>query len=198
MNKGSFSSLLQNAIASHRQAIDALADTLGGSDSQLERIANIWNDSLVAGGRIIFVGNGGSAADAQHLAAELVVRFRKNRPALPGLALTTDTSVLTACANDLGFEKVFARQIEAFGRSGDVLVAISTSGKSPNILKAAQTAREMKLKVIVFCGRAAGPLQQFADAILAVPSEITAHIQECHMICGHALCEWVEQNCPCP
>jgi len=197
MSKESFSSLLQTAITLHRETLDALVDTLVQNNSELERIANIWNTSLAAGGRILFAGNGGSAADAQHLAAELVVRFRKNRRAMAGLALTTDTSVLTACANDLGFDEVFARQVEAFGQPGDVLVAISTSGKSSNVFRAAQAAQERGLKVIVFCGRDPGSLKQFADATLAVPSDITAHVQECHMICGHVFCDWVERNCPC-
>lgn len=194
MNQGAFSSLFETAIKSHREAVDSLALQCG---PELERIAEIWQTALASGGRILFAGNGGSAADAQHLAAELVVRLRVNRHALPGLALTTDTSVLTACANDFGFEDVFARQVEAFGQAGDVLVAISTSGKSPNVVKAARTARKAGLKVIVFCGTSPGPLGELADAILAVPSSVTAHVQECHLLCGHALCEWVERNCSC-
>lgn len=195
MSKELFSSLFQVALDSHRKVLNALVSQCGPG---LEQIAEIWVDTLAAGGRILFAGNGGSAADAQHLAAELVVRFRINRRALSGLALTTDTSVLTACANDFGFEDVFTRQVEAFGRSGDVLVAISTSGKSRNIVKAAKTARQIGLKVTVFCGRNSGPLGEFADAVLAVPSDVTAHIQECHIICGHILCEWVERNFLCP
>ncbi len=191
----SFHSLFQTAVQLHRESLEALVSQCS---SELERIAEIWRESLTAGGRILFAGNGGSAADAQHLAAELVVRFRVNRRALPGLALSTDTSILTACSNDFGFEEVFARQVEAFGHPGDVLVAISTSGKSPNVLKAAQVAYQRGLKVTVFCGKNPDSFRECADAILAVPSEVTAHVQECHMICGHTLCEWIERNCPCP
>jgi D-sedoheptulose 7-phosphate isomerase len=194
MSKESFSSLFKVTLDLHRQALDGLMSQCG---SELERIAEIWRQSLSAGGRIFFAGNGGSAADAQHLAAELVVRFRVNRQALPGLALTTDTSILTACSNDFGFEEIFSRQVEAFGHSGDVLVAISTSGKSSNILKAAKEAHRAGLKVVIFCGRDPSLLAQYADAILAVPSDVTAHVQECHMICGHILCEWIERNYPC-
>jgi len=162
--------------------------------AQLEQIAEIWVESLTSGKRILFAGNGGSAADAQHLAAELMVRFLADRQALPGLALTTDTSVLTACSNDLGFENVFARQVEAIGQSGDVLVAISTSGESRNMIKAAKVARLKGLKVTVFCGKQSCRLAEFADVVLAAPSNKTSFIQECHMICGHILCEWIERR----
>ena len=195
MSDEPFSRLFQDTLNLHRKVLDALVLQCG---NELEHIAKIWTDSLAAGGRILFAGNGGSAADAQHLAAELVVRFRVNRRALPGLALTTDASVLTACSNDFGFEDIFARQVEALGQPGDVLVAISTSGKSPNVVKAAAAARKEGLKVTVFCGRDPGPLAEFANAMLAVPSDVTAHIQECHMLCGHTLCEWVERHYPPP
>ncbi|QQY08436.1 MAG: SIS domain-containing protein [Candidatus Xiphinematobacter sp.] len=192
MNETPFLCLFQKKVDLHQLVLNAL---VRDCSLQLERIAEIWVESLIGGRRILFAGNGGSAAEAQHLAAELVVHFCKNRQALPGLALTTDTSVLTACSNDLGFENVFARQVEAFGQPGDVLMVISTSGRSRNIIKAAKMARLKGLKVTVFCGRRSCCLSEFADAILAAPSDKVSFIQECHMICGHILCEWVERKC---
>jgi D-sedoheptulose 7-phosphate isomerase len=192
MNETSFYHLFRRSVNLHQLVLNAL---VRDCSAQLEKIAEIWVESLTSGKRILFAGNGGSAADAQHLAAELVVRFCTNRRALPGLALTTDTSVLTACSNDLGFENVFARQVEALGQPGDVLVAISTSGESRNIVEAAKIARLKGLKVTVFCGRKSCCLAEFADVILAAPSNKPSLVQECHMICGHILCEWVEQEC---
>jgi D-sedoheptulose 7-phosphate isomerase len=137
-------------------------------------------------------GNGGSAADAQHLAAELVCRFAFNRRALPALALTTDTSALTAIANDLGFDRVFARQVEALARSGDMLVAISTSGRSANVIEAAREARSAGCKVVALTGADGGPLAELADLLLAAPSTTVARIQEVHAIIVHILAESVE------
>lgn len=196
MNETSFPHLFKKNVSLHQLVLSAL---VRDCSAQLEQIAEIWVESLTSGKRILFAGNGGSAADAQHLAAELMVRFLADRQALPGLALTTDTSVLTACSNDLGFENVFARQVEAIGQSGDVLVAISTSGESRNMIKAAKVARLKGLKVTVFCGKQSCRLAEFADVVLAAPSNKTSFIQECHMICGHILCEWIERRyCPYP
>ncbi|HKA91992.1 MAG TPA: SIS domain-containing protein [Haliangiales bacterium] len=150
--------------------------------------------ALAGGGKLLVCGNGGSAADAQHIAAELVGRFSGAvRPALAAMALTTDTSALTAIANDLGYDHVFARQVEALGRPGDVLLAISTSGRSPNVLAAARAARARGVKVIGLCGRAAGPLGDLADLTLCVPGGSTARIQELHITVGHILCDLVER-----
>jgi len=148
--------------------------------------------SVKGGGKLMFFGNGGSAADAQHLATELTIRYKKNRNAIAALALTTDTSALTAAGNDLGFDKVFARQIEALGRPGDVVIAISTSGKSPNILAALRTAKVMGLVTAAFGGKGGGDMGPLADHLLAVPSATTARIQEMHITLGQMLCAALE------
>jgi len=144
------------------------------------------------GGKLMFLGNGGSAADAQHLATELTVRYKKNRAPIAAIALTTDTSTLTAAGNDLGFEQVFARQIAALGRAGDVVIAISTSGNSPNVLAALRQARAMGLVTIGFSGRSGGALAGLVDHALLVPSDTTARIQEMHILLGQMLCGGLE------
>ena len=151
-------------------------------------------DCLRSGGKILICGNGGSAADSQHIAAELVVRFALNRRGLPALALTTDTSIITAGANDLGFEEVFRRQVEALGRKGDLLIAISTSGRSPNVINAAEQAKAQGMSVIGLTGAAEGPMDRIADLVLHVPSADTARIQESHIAIGHLICDLVEQE----
>jgi len=149
-------------------------------------------NSVRGGGKLLWFGNGGSAADAQHLAAELSVRFSADRPAIAAVALTTDTSVLTAAANDLGFEHVFARQIEALGSTGDVAIGISTSGKSPNVLNGLARARELGLVTAALTGRDGGALPPLADHCLIVPSDVTARIQEMHILLGQMLCGALE------
>ncbi len=144
------------------------------------------------GNKIVFFGNGGSAADAQHLATELTVRYKQNRPAIAAIALTTDTSALTAIGNDLGFERLFARQIEALGRAGDVALAITTSGQSPNVVVALEEARERGLVPAAFAGKGGGKLHGLADPLLVVPSETTARIQEMHILLGQMLCAALE------
>lgn len=153
--------------------------------------ADLLVEALAGGGTVFFVGNGGSAADAQHLATELVGRFEEDNR-LRALALTTDTSALTALANDFGFEQVFARQVEALARPGDALVAISTSGNSPSILAAARQARENGARVLGLSGRDGGELLALSDLCLLVPSARTARIQEAHIALGHILCELIE------
>jgi len=148
--------------------------------------------SLKSGGKILLAGNGGSAADAQHIAGELVSRFAFDRPGLAAVALTTDTSILTAVGNDYGYELLFSRQIQALGRKGDVFVAYSTSGKSPNILKALQTAKELGLVTIGLTGNRNGPMNAMCDHVLAMPSADTPKIQEGHLIMGHILCGAIE------
>jgi D-sedoheptulose 7-phosphate isomerase len=147
---------------------------------------------LQGGGKILFFGNGGSAADAQHLATELTVRFKANRKAIAAIALTTDTSALTAIGNDFGFEQIFARQIEALGQPGDVALAITTSGRSPNILHALRTARRCGLVATALAGKGGGDLAGLADPLLVVPSDVTARIQEMHILLGQMLCEAIE------
>jgi D-sedoheptulose 7-phosphate isomerase len=162
------------------------------------RLADIAVSSLKSGGKIMFFGNGGSAADAQHLAAELVVRYASNRAALPAIALTTDTSTLTAAANDLGYDLVFARQVQALGRKGDVAVGISTSGNSPNVLAALDAAREIGMTPAALSGQGGGKLVGLADPLLIVPSRTVARIQEMHIMLGHMLCDVVERECGRP
>src|SRR5690242_7538199 len=148
--------------------------------------------ALHGGGKLMFFGNGGSAADAQHLATELTVRYKSDRAAIAAIALTTDSSALTAAGNDLGFESIFARQIEALGRPGDVAVAISTSGKSPNIIAALKQARAMRLVTVALGGGNGGELAPLADHLLLVPSTTTARIQEMHITLGQMLCGALE------
>ena len=144
------------------------------------------------GGKIMFFGNGGSAADAQHLAAELTVRYKHDRVAIAAIALTTDSSVLSACGNDLGFDQIFARQIEALGRPGDIAIGISTSGKSPNVARALLEAKRMGLVTAALSGKGGGDLGGVAEHLLVVPSNTTARIQEMHITLGHMLCEALE------
>jgi len=148
--------------------------------------------SIRGGGKLMFFGNGGSAADAQHLATELTIRYKTDRAAIAAIALTTDTSALTAAGNDFGFDKIFARQIEALGRPGDVAIAISTSGKSPNITAALRQAKAMKLVTAALGGKGGGDLPGLADHLLVVPSDTTARIQEMHITLGQMLCGAVE------
>jgi D-sedoheptulose 7-phosphate isomerase len=148
--------------------------------------------SIRGGGKIMFLGNGGSAGDAQHLATELTIRYIKDRKAIAALALTTDTSTLTAAGNDLGFDQIFARQIEALGRPGDVVIAISTSGKSANVIAALRQAKTMGLVTAGFSGKSGGDMAALTDHLLVVPSDTTARIQEMHILLGHMLCGALE------
>ena len=148
--------------------------------------------SIRAGGKIMLFGNGGSAGDAQHLATELTVRYKNDRAPIAAIALTTDTSTLTAAGNDFGFEQIFARQIAALGKPGDVAIAISTSGKSPNVIAALKQARAMKLVIVAFGGKGGGDLKGLTDHLLVVPSDTTARIQEMHILIGQMLCGALE------
>ncbi|MCR6629383.1 MAG: D-sedoheptulose 7-phosphate isomerase [Magnetospirillum sp.] len=182
---------LSKEISEHTEVLNHLAAAVAPAFSHLvERCIA----ALDAGGKILFFGNGGSAADAQHLAAELVVRYRVNRPALAAIALTTDTSLLTACANDFSFDDVFARQVEALMTARDVAIGISTSGNSPNVLKALQAARAIGGVAAGLSGRDGGAMVGLCDPLLVVPSPVTARIQEMHILLGHALCELIEQH----
>jgi len=148
--------------------------------------------ALRAGGKILLCGNGGSAADAQHIAAELVGRYEKQRRAWPAIALTTDTSALTALSNDYGYQELFARQIRALATAGDVLIAISTSGKSPNVIRGAETARELGCTTIALTGASGEPLSSVCDLAVVVPSNRTSRVQEAHITIGHLWCEMVD------
>ncbi len=181
-----------------RESLDGLA-TLAGrvAAEQADAIAVIadrYEATLRGGGTLFFAGNGGSAADAQHVATEYVVRYQTNRPAMRAVALTTDTSLLTACANDLGFEEVFARQVEALAEPGDLLVLHSTSGESPNVIRAAQAAKARGVGVVALLGRSGGQLKDIADLVLVVPATETARIQELHLAIEHVICDLVEDR----
>jgi D-sedoheptulose 7-phosphate isomerase len=185
-----FSSLFKSHLAEHQDAIAKL----GAMHDQIAPLADAWHTALKNGKKIIFFGNGGSAADAQHLAAELVVRYRINRPALAGIALTTDTSIITAHSNDFGFETLFSRQIEALAQPGDVALGISTSGTSKNVLLGLQAANKRGCVTIAFTGKKGAVCAAEAKLAFKAPSSITARVQECHLLIGHLLCDVVEQS----
>lgn len=160
----------------------------------IEKISNICIDAYKKGKKTIFAGNGGSAADSQHLSAEFVSRFNFNRPAFASIALTTDTSILTSIGNDYGFDNLFSRQIEANGAKGDVFIAISTSGNSVNILKAIQSAKKKRIVTIGLTGESGGEMSSICDYCIKVPSSYTPRIQESHILIGHIICSYVEEN----
>lgn len=162
---------------------------------QLLEIAELLMESFKKGGKLIVFGNGGSASDAQHIAAELVGRFKKDRPALAALALTANTSIITALANDFGYEVVFSRQIEALAKKNDVALGISTSGKAKNVLLGIKQAKKMGLRTVALTGGDGGELAKLAGLSLIVPSCVTARIQEAHSVIGHILCELIEEAC---
>jgi D-sedoheptulose 7-phosphate isomerase len=184
-------SIFKNSIEKHRKVLD---DTQAACEASLTTLCELAAQALEAGKRIFFFGNGGSAADAQHLAAELSIRFIKDRRALAGISLTTDSSVLTACSNDLGFEQVFARQIDALGQTGDVALGISTSGHSPNVVVALECARRKGMVAAAFAGCDGGRLRGVADPLIIVPCHETARVQEMHILLGHILCAEIEQR----
>lgn len=162
--------------------------------ADIDRAIDACKSCLASGNKLLFVGNGGSAADAQHLAAEFVGRYEKNRKPLPALALTTDTSAITCIANDYDFASIFERQIIALGNRGDVLIAISTSGNSPNILRSIEVAKQKHIKVIGFSGKGGGQMAPLCDVNIIVPSNKTSHIQEAHIAIGHMICEAIDQS----
>jgi D-sedoheptulose 7-phosphate isomerase len=185
-----FRQIVEAARSEHHRLVDAFLDR---DAEDLLTLARWCAGSLRAGGKILLFGNGGSAADAQHLAAEFVNRFDRDRPALAAIALATDGSVLTSIGNDASFEAVFARQIEALGRPGDVAIGITTSGNSPNVLAGLLTARRLGLKTASLLGRDGGAAASAAELRLIVPGETTARIQEVHILAGHLLCRLVEE-----
>lgn len=185
-----FASLFRTHLSEH---LDAIA-RLNAMTDQIAPLAAAWLSALKEGKKIIFFGNGGSAADAQHLAAELVVRYRIDRPALAGLALTTDTSILTAHSNDFGYDTVFSRQVEALAQPGDVVLGISTSGTSKNVLLGLQAANKRGCVTIAFTGEKGADCAAEAKLSFKAPSAVTARIQECHLLIGHLLCDVAEQS----
>lgn len=184
---------IEQTINEHLEVVAALNESCG---SVLEVLVQRTEAALRAGGKICFFGNGGSAADAQHLATEFVVRYSRQRAALAAIALTTDTSALTAAGNDFGFETIFSRQVEALCGPDDVVVGISTSGSSANVSAGLAAAKRIGSLTVLFTGRPGGEAARAADQvdlIFAAPSEVTARIQECHLLLGHILCDLVEE-----
>lgn len=160
----------------------------------IEDIAIACNSAIKKGNKILICGNGGSAADSQHIAAELVGRFVKERESLPAIALTTDTSILTAVGNDYGYDVIFKRQIQGLAQAGDVLIGISTSGNSKNIVTALEEAKKRGVYTIAFTGEKSSKSEEVADITLKVPSTITARIQECHILVGHMICDYIDKD----
>jgi D-sedoheptulose 7-phosphate isomerase len=174
------------------EVIDAVRSD-PGIIAALVEIINLCITAIRRGNKILLVGNGGSAADAQHIAAEIVGRFSVDRPGMPAIALTTDSSVLTSIANDYGFEMLFSRQVEALGKAGDVLIAFSTSGKSGNIIESIHAARRMDINTVGFTGANGAEMSALCDKVVCVPSDDTARIQEAHITMGHIVCAFIEQ-----
>jgi D-sedoheptulose 7-phosphate isomerase len=181
--------LLQDELAEHRRTFEATATML---NRPFVETLNLVENAIRRGGKVLLFGNGGSAADAQHIAAELMIRYVTNRPAISALALTTDSSVLTACGNDLGFDSVFERQIAGLGRPNDVAVGISCSGTSSNVLRGLRQAKAMQLQTVGLTGGSGGTMTSLCDALIVVPSIVTARVQEMHIMIGHALCKLLE------
>ena len=182
-------SIIKKELNEHLTTLDATMKSIGSS---LEVAANICIDSLKQGGKILLFGNGGSAADAQHIAAELVGRYKLERKGLSAIALSTDTSSLTAIANDYGYEHVFDRQIEALANPEDVAIGISTSGNSSNVINALQLAKNIGCKSIGLSGKSGGDMNKLCDVNLVIPANDTARIQEMHILVGHIICHLIE------
>ena len=182
----------ERAVTRLRELAQLAESTAQSLTDQIGAAAVLVGDTLSNGGTLFFCGNGGSAADAQHIATEYVVRYMKERRALPAIALTTDTSLLTAAANDLGFDRVFSRQIEALVRAGDLVVVHSTSGQSPNVIRAAEAAHRRGAKVLALTARDGGALRAMADVAVVVPTDRTDRAQEMHLVIQHVICELVE------
>lgn len=182
--------LIKSVINEHLSTVENMQKNCM---EDIQKMALLCQEALKNGHTIFFCGNGGSAADSQHLAAEIVGRFLKERRGMPAVALTTDTSILTAVSNDYGYEKIFARQVEALVRPGDVVVGLSTSGNSPNVVAAIEMAKTMEALTIGMTGGNGGKLAQICDACLIVPSPVTARVQEAHILVGHIICEMIDE-----
>ena len=185
---------MQEFIDSYIARHQSVLAQLDNCASDIETMAHTCITALESGHKLLICGNGGSAADAQHMAAELVGRFIADRPALAAIALTTDTSALTAIANDYGYEDVFSRQVAGLAKSDDVLLAISTSGQSASVLAACKTAHSLGCSVLGLSGRDGGALKEACDVIVVAPATETAHIQECHIVVIHLLCALIEKG----
>jgi len=182
--------LIENEIAAHLK----VAETMSSLTNTVEIAAQLCIDTLQDGGKLLIFGNGGSAADAQHIAAELVGRYKMDRRGMPAIALTTDTSAITAISNDFGYEHIFKRQVEALANKGDVLIGISTSGTSSNVIHGLKMATKIGCRSIGFSGSDGGEMNQICDINIEVPSEDTPRIQEMHIVIGHIICHLIEQE----
>lgn len=182
----STSEIIEQTLAEHEATVKKFRDECSKS---IEQMADATVAALKDGKKICFFGNGGSAADSQHFATEFVVRFSRNREALPSIAFTTDTSIITACANDFGYEQIFARQVEGLCEKGDIVVGISTSGTSANVVKGLEAAKRKGVTSFAFTGEGGAKCAEIADFAVCVPSKVTARIQECHLIAGHLICD---------
>lgn len=183
----------EKILKAFEESVSVKQDFIKENIERVIEVSKLLSDTFNNGNKLITFGNGGSAADASHIAGEFVNRFKKERPGLPAIALNTDTAVLTSIANDYDFSEVFARQIKALAQEGDVVIAISTSGNSPNILKAVDAAKKKKLKIIVFTGTKGDKLAAKADYAFTIPSSNTPRIQETYITLGHVLCQMVEE-----
>jgi D-sedoheptulose 7-phosphate isomerase len=182
----STSEIISQTISEHEETVEKFRNQCSATIAQMAETTVV---ALKKGRKICFFGNGGSAADSQHFATEFVVRFSRNRDSLPSIAFTTDTSIITACANDFGYEEIFARQVSGLCENGDIVVGISTSGNSPNVLKGLEAAKKKGVSTFAFTGEGGGKCSDLADLALCVPSKVTARIQECHLIAGHIICD---------
>jgi D-sedoheptulose 7-phosphate isomerase len=183
--------ILKTELDSHRDVFEATAAML---ERPFAHVLDILVEGLGCGGKVLFFGNGGSAADAQHLATELIIRYQKNRPPIAAIALSADSSVITACGNDWGFDTIFERQIAGLGRECDVAFGISTSGRSANVIKGLLQAKAMGLQTVGMTGGGGGEMPGCCDALIMVPSMVTARIQEMHIMIGHLLCKALEHR----
>ena len=183
-------STVENALAAHTQAIRSVQ----GSGELLEKMAQAIVDSIRAGGKVLIFGNGGSAADAQHIAGEFLGRFKRERSAFPAVALSTDTSTITAIGNDYGFEQIFSRQVQVLAKPGDVVWGLTTSGNSANVARAIEQAKAQKARTLAFSGGEGGKLAELADLCLIIPGKDTARVQEAHQLAYHILCDIVESD----
>jgi len=185
---------MANRFEGPLRELATVAERLAQMGPELDRALELVRDTVRRGGTLFFCGNGGSAADAQHLATEYVVRYRRNRRAYPAVALTTDTSLLTAAGNDLGFDEVFARQVEALGKPGDLLIVHTTSGNSPNLLRAAEAARDKGLPVLAMSARDGGRILHIATHTVIIPTERTDRAQELQLCIQHVICDAIEES----
>lgn len=191
MSKNKYINLIQDSFNQHKKVIEETFELLS---KNIEKSADIIAKSLTAEGTIFWCGNGGSAADSQHIAAEFVGRYKKNRRPIRSIALTTDTSVITCISNDFSYEEIFSRQLEALGRNNDILIVITTSGESKNIKQVLKKAKNMGIKSIGLLGKDGGECKRLVDVPLIIPSDVTARIQEAHILIEHLLCEIVEEK----